>query len=73
VRLSLIGTAAWLQRLPRAAATDVEEVDSAPHLVEVDAPDGRLTLAAPPGTVDGRALTWPDPPPSFGTAEPRWL
>ncbi|HWM58554.1 MAG TPA: CoA transferase [Pseudonocardia sp.] len=73
VRLSLIGTAAWLQRLPRAAATDVEEVDPAPHLVEVDAPDGRLTLAAPPGTVDGRSLTWPDPPPLFGTAEPRWL
>jgi hypothetical protein len=73
VRLSLIGTATWLQRLPRAAATDVEEVDPAPHLVKVDAPDGRLTLAAPPGTVDGRSLTWPDPPPSFGTAEPRWL
>ena len=72
VRLSLVGTAAWLQRLPRAAA-EAAEVDPAPYLVELDAPDGRLTLAAPPGTVDGRPLSWPDPPPSFGTAEPRWV
>ena len=61
MRLSLVGTAAWLQGLPRSAAVDVEEVDPAPYLVELDAPDGRLTLAAPPGTVDGRPLGWPDP------------
>ena len=71
-RLSLVGTAAWLQGLPRSAVVDIDEVDPAPHLVELDAPDGRLTIAAPPGTVDGRPLSWPDPPPSFGTAEPRW-
>ena len=71
VRLSLVGTAGWLQRLPRATPEGTE-FDPAPYLVELDAPDGRLTLAAPPGTVDGQGLAWPDPPPSFGTAEPRW-
>jgi crotonobetainyl-CoA:carnitine CoA-transferase CaiB-like acyl-CoA transferase len=68
VRLSLAGTAAWLQGLPRSAREEVPEVDAAPYLQQV----GPLTLAAPPGTVDGRALHWPDPPPSFGTAPPRW-
>ncbi|HYH29401.1 MAG TPA: CoA transferase [Pseudonocardia sp.] len=72
VRLALAGTAAWLQALPRAAPEPVPDVDPAPYLVELDAPAGRLTLAAPPGTVDGRPLTWPGPPPAFGTAQPRW-
>ena len=69
VRLALAGTARWLQDLPRAAEP-VAEVDPAPHLVELDAPDGRLTLAAPPGSVDGVPLTWPAPAPAFGAARP---
>lgn len=69
VRLSLVGTAAWLQGLPRATRGDVPDVDPAPYLERV----GPLTLASPPGTVDGRALHWPGPPPSFGTATARWL
>lgn len=72
VRLSLIGTAGWLQSLPRAPRVDVPDVDPALYQVEMDAPDGRLTIAAPPGTVDGRPLTWPGPAPAFGVAEPRW-
>jgi crotonobetainyl-CoA:carnitine CoA-transferase CaiB-like acyl-CoA transferase len=72
VRLTLAGTAAWLQGLPRGGPADVPEVDPAPYLVELAAPAGRLTVAAPPGTVAGRALTWPDPPPAFGAAEPTW-
>ncbi|MHA6620898.1 CoA transferase [Pseudonocardia sp. DLS-67] len=72
VRLALAGTAAWLQSLPRAAPQDVPDADPAPHLVDLDAPGGRLTLALPPGTVDGRALTWPAPAPSYGTARPSW-
>jgi hypothetical protein len=68
VRLSLVGTAAWLQGLPRSAVADVADVDPAPHLQEI----GDLTLAAPPGTVDGEPLRWSGPAPSFGTAEPRW-
>jgi hypothetical protein len=72
VRLSLVGTAGWLQGLPQAGADDVPEIDPTPYLLQVDSPDGVLTLAAPPGTVDGAALTWPGPAPSFGTAAPRW-
>ena len=72
VALALAGTAAWLQDLPGGTGAPVDPVDPAPHLVDVRAPDGRLTLAAPPGRVDGTPLSWPDPPPSFGTAAPRW-
>lgn len=72
VRLALAGTAAWLQALPRATPEDGPDGDPAPHLVEVDAPQGRLTLAAPPGSIAGRTLAWPAPAPSFGTARPRW-
>lgn len=72
VRFSLVGTAAWLQSLPRVASGEVADVDPAPHLVELDAPDGRLTLATPPGTVDGRPMRWPEPAPAFGVAEARW-
>jgi CoA-transferase family III len=72
VRLALAGTAAWLQSLPRGTPAEVPDIDPAPHLVELDAPDGRLMLAAPPGTIDGRSLSWPDPAPSYGSAQPRW-
>jgi hypothetical protein len=68
VRLSLAGTAAWLQGLPRAAREDVPDVDPAPHLVQ----KGRFTLAAPPGTIDAMPLTWPDPAPTYGAATPEW-
>jgi CoA-transferase family III len=73
VRLSLIGTAAWLQSAPRNQPGEVADADPTPYLTQMDAPDGLLTLATPPGTVGGRPLTWPDPAPDFGTAEPRWL
>jgi crotonobetainyl-CoA:carnitine CoA-transferase CaiB-like acyl-CoA transferase len=68
VRLSLAGTAAWLQGLPRAVPEDVPDVDPAPYLVE----KGRYTLAAPPGTIDGARLMWPDPAPAYGAAAPEW-
>jgi hypothetical protein len=72
VRLALAGTAAWLQSLPRATPEAVPDLDPGPNLVELDAPEGRLTLARPPGSIDGRPLTWPAPSPSYGTAAPRW-
>jgi hypothetical protein len=72
IRLALAATAAWLQSLPRTRPDDVPEIDPAPHLVDVDTLDGRLTLARPPGTVDGTPLVWPPPAPSYGTAQPRW-
>ncbi|MCW2720303.1 CoA transferase [Pseudonocardia sp.] len=71
-RLSLLGTAGWLQSVSRTAADDVPDVDPAPYLTDISAPDGLLTLATPPGTVGARALTWPEPAPAFGVAEPRW-
>jgi hypothetical protein len=67
VRVSLAGTAAWLQSRPRTAQEAVE-VDAAPFLQE----KGRFTLARPPGTVDGTPLTWPDPAPDYGAADPVW-
>jgi hypothetical protein len=71
VRLSLIGTAAWLLGL-RGEAAAAEDVDAASYLQEVDTRDGVLTLARPPGTIDGRPLAWPPPAPSFGAAAPAW-
>ncbi|GAA1325078.1 CoA transferase [Pseudonocardia xinjiangensis] len=73
VRLSLVGTAAWLQGLPREEAAPAQDGDPAPYLQELDTPGGVLTLARPPGTLDGRPLAWPPPAPSFGTATPEWL
>lgn len=72
-RLALVATAGWLQALPRTDPEPVPAVDPAPHLVTVAAPDGRLTLVAPPGTVGGRPLSWPPPPPAYGAAAPEWL
>ncbi|MFC4945574.1 CoA transferase [Pseudonocardia sp. GCM10023141] len=71
-RLALIATAGWMQSLPRVAPVDVDEVDPAPYLQDLDAPDGRLTLVRPPGTIDGRALSWPAPAPAFGAAVAEW-
>jgi hypothetical protein len=67
VRVSLAGTAAWLQSQPRTAQEAVD-VDAAPFLEE----KGRFTVASPPGTVDGRPLAWPDPAPDYGAAAPEW-
>jgi hypothetical protein len=67
VRVALAGTAAWLQSQPRTAQ-DAVDVDAAPFLEE----KGRYTLAKPPGTVNGKPLTWPDPAPDYGAADPVW-
>jgi hypothetical protein len=68
VRLSLAGTAAWLQGLPRASREDVPDVDPAPYLVE----KGRFTLAAPPGTSTAAPLDWARSRPAYGAAAPEW-
>jgi crotonobetainyl-CoA:carnitine CoA-transferase CaiB-like acyl-CoA transferase len=72
IRLSLVGTAGLLQSAARVEHGTIPAVDATPYLTDVTAPDGVLTLALPPGTVDGRALAWPDPPPAFGVARPGW-
>lgn len=72
VRLALAGTAAWLQDGPRTERAHRAPADPIPFLVDIPAPDGVLTIATPPGTVDRQPLTWPDPAPAYGTAIPRW-
>ncbi|MGP4021623.1 CoA transferase [Saccharopolyspora sp. 5N708] len=64
--LALARTAHWLLGQRPAASADVQ-----PWLVELDSPDGRITAVAPPGRIDGRALSWPFLH-SYGTDVPRW-
>jgi len=72
-RLALVATAGWLQGLPRSVEpAAVDRIDPSSLVVDVPAPDGVLTLARPPGTVDGRPLTWPDPAPAYGAAVASW-
>jgi len=72
IRLSLAQTAAWLLRQPRRPKTTPPAIDPRPYLVELEAPDGRLTLVTPPGGLDGRPLAWPAPPPHYGADPPAW-
>lgn len=77
IRLSLVGTAHWLLRAARSTRSDgclddAADVETASWLLDLDTPSGRLTLAAPPGTVHGRALHWPPPTPAFGASTPVW-
>ncbi|ODU02075.1 MAG: hypothetical protein ABS81_18850 [Pseudonocardia sp. SCN 72-86] len=73
VRLALAGTASWLQSLPRTAEpAPAGEVDGTPWTEDVATPDGVLTLASPPGTVDGQGVRWPAPAPAYGAAPPSW-
>jgi hypothetical protein len=71
-RLSLAGTAGWLQSAPCDGTGAVPDVDPTPYLTDVTAPDGVLRMALPPGSVDGQPLHWPAPPPAFGAARPGW-
>ncbi|GAY09363.1 CoA transferase [Pseudonocardia sp. N23] len=73
VELALTATASWLQSLPRTAEPPAaEEVDASPWIGDVPAADGVLTLASPPGTVDGEGLRWPGPAPAYGAAPATW-
>jgi hypothetical protein len=72
IRLSLLGTAAWLQSLPRGEPDDVQDPDPTPYLQELGSPDGRLTVARPPGLINGHPLSWPEPAPAYGSARPEW-
>ncbi|HEY0815062.1 MAG TPA: CoA transferase [Pseudonocardia sp.] len=67
VRFALAGTAAWLQSIPHTAQEAVA-VDATPFLEE----KGRFTLARPPGTIEGKPLSWPDPVPDYGAVDPLW-
>jgi len=70
-RLALTRTAAWV--MSHAGAGDGGgSLDPARHLVEVPSPAGPLRCLAPPGSLDGRALSWPRGVPAYGSDPPRW-
>jgi CoA-transferase family III len=60
-RLCLAATAHTLLAAGTRTPAEPRDVDPKPHLVELDHPQGRLTVAAPPGELDGRPLAWPKP------------
>ncbi len=57
-RLALATTAHALLAAGTRSEPEFHAVDPTPHLVELDHPDGRLQVVAPPGSLDGRPLRW---------------
>lgn len=77
IRVSLAQTAAWLLAQPLTARPsvprqDVDGLDCAGCLVELDGPAGRVRLVNPPGRIGGRQLTWRRSPGVYGAAAPTW-
>jgi hypothetical protein len=71
-RLALARTARWLLDLPRTPAAAAPSTDPAPFLVDLASPMGRVTVVAPPGTLDGEPLTWTRGPVPPGSDPPAW-
>ena len=79
--LSLARTAHWLlgepatERGPAVPATErrpaVPATDTT-WLTEVPSTDGPVTTVAPPGSLDGTPLRWPELPLRYGTDAARW-
>lgn len=65
--LALAATAAELLRRPPVRDDDP---DPTPYLVALGP---RVIAVAPPGRLDGRSLSWPGPPATYGADEPTWL
>jgi len=71
-RVSLAGTARWLDSLGRQdPAPAVEPPDDV--IAALDSPHGVLTFVLPPGIVSGHAPRWDSPPPVNGSSPPVWL
>jgi crotonobetainyl-CoA:carnitine CoA-transferase CaiB-like acyl-CoA transferase len=67
--LSLAATASWLMALPRPeGARAPGAFDPTPWLTRIDG----LTAVRPPGSLDGRPLSWPSGLPAYGADQPRW-
>jgi len=75
VDVSLAATAAWLASfgtLEVAAPTDPATDDVTALLVDTPSPFGSLRHVAMPGTLDGRPVPRPSPPPVPGSSPPQW-
>ncbi|MFB9905778.1 CoA transferase [Allokutzneria oryzae] len=72
VRLSLAGTASWLQRGIRPEPLDGEDYEPQPWLTRTASPYGELRHALPPVRYDGAPRTWARPPSRWGTDRPAW-
>jgi crotonobetainyl-CoA:carnitine CoA-transferase CaiB-like acyl-CoA transferase len=71
--LALARTAHWLLGQPRTAdRRAAPQPDATPYLTSLRSPRGEITLVAPPGRLDGRALRWRSAPPVPGSDAPRW-
>ena len=75
-RVALARTGCWLDGLGRLEAglsiRDPAAAEVAPYLVDLAAASGAVTLVQPPGSIDGRPLAWPNPPPVLGSDQPTW-
>jgi len=74
-RVALARTGRWLGGLGRVAGglaiPDPGDALAA-HTVELDGPVGKVRVVSPPGSLDGRSLAWPGPPPILGADPPSW-
>ncbi len=75
-RVALARTGCWLDGLGRLEAgvsiPDPAAAEVAPYLVDLAAASGAVTLVQPPGSIDGRPLAWPNPPPVLGSDAASW-
>jgi hypothetical protein len=68
--LCLAATAGWLLALPPPDAPSRPE--AAARVTTLQSDDGPVTVVAPPGSLDGRALTWPPRLTTYGADAPSW-
>ena len=71
VSVALARTARWLLAVSAERGAGAEPSAADADAYRVDLGNGWSGIA-PPGTVDGRPLTWPRLPPAYGAAAPRW-
>jgi len=71
-RLALTRTASWIVSQTRDGSEPAMQADPEPRLVEVSSPAGPLRCLSPPGSLDGRALSWPRGVPTVGGDPPTW-
>jgi hypothetical protein len=68
--LSLAATAGWLLAQPPPDAASPPE--AAARVTTLRSDHSRVTVVEPPGSLDGRALTWPPRLSTYGADAPSW-